>query len=216
MARERNRENLKAARARMYRELVFECAERLFAEEGFEATAIQDVANEAGISLNTLYSAYPGKNEIYADILLKRGQAFVERVGGAIDSGEGVLDKLGAGVQAYTAFLIEHEAYFGVLLREGRSWGIAPKEEQQRERWQAALGLTVPLIQQGMDEGIFYEGDPELFASSVQALMQSVLAGLIVKARKPDPDEISQEVFRQVCRLLCRPEATAARGLRAV
>src|SRR5262249_13217196 len=56
--------NLEAARSRMYHDLIFECAERVFAEKGFDESTMQDVAAEAGISLKTLYATFPGKNEI--------------------------------------------------------------------------------------------------------------------------------------------------------
>ena len=75
--------NLEAARTRMYHDLIFECAERVFAEKGFDESTMQDVASEAGISLKTLYATFPGKNEIYTEIQAVRGMAFLDRVRGA-------------------------------------------------------------------------------------------------------------------------------------
>jgi AcrR family transcriptional regulator len=54
--------NLEAARTRMYHDLIFECAERVFAEKGFDESTMQDVASEAGISLKTLYATFPGQD----------------------------------------------------------------------------------------------------------------------------------------------------------
>ncbi len=62
----------------MYHELVFECAERVFAEEGFAESTMQDLAAEAGISLKTLYATFPGKDEIYREILAKRGDGLLD------------------------------------------------------------------------------------------------------------------------------------------
>ena len=97
--------NLEAARTRMYHDLIFECAERVFAEKGFDECTMQDVASEAGISLKTLYATFPGKNEIYAEIQAVRGVAFLESVRGGTAEGT-ALDKLERGLRAFVSFLV--------------------------------------------------------------------------------------------------------------
>ena len=64
----------------MYHDLVFEAAECVFGEKGFDHATMQDVASEAGISLKTLYAAFPGKQDLYEEIQLVRGAAFVAQV----------------------------------------------------------------------------------------------------------------------------------------
>src|SRR6185436_9218133 len=115
---------LEAARSRMYHDLIFECAERVFAEKGFDECTMQDVAAEAGISLKTLYTAFPGKNEIYAEIQAVRGMAFLERVQSANQGS--AFEKFEAGLRAFVTFLIDHDAYRQILLREGQAWGLDP------------------------------------------------------------------------------------------
>src|SRR4029450_326972 len=92
--------NLEAARTRMYHDLIFECAERVFSERGFDECTMQDVASEAGISLKTLYATFPGKNEIYAEIQAVRGMAFLERVRGGASEGS-ALGKLEHALRAF-------------------------------------------------------------------------------------------------------------------
>ena len=78
MARPSKKSNLAAARARMYHELIFECAERVFSEQGFDDSTMQDVAAEAGVSLKTLYATFPGKDDIYREILEVRSHGLLE------------------------------------------------------------------------------------------------------------------------------------------
>src|SRR6185436_17820751 len=139
---------LEASRSRMYHDLIFECAERVFAEKCFDECTMQDVAAEAGISLKTLYTAFPGKNEIYAEIQAVRGIAFLDRVrGGAADGS--ALEKLDAGLRAFVAFLVEHDAYRRILLREGYSWGLDPTTENTREYWRAGVDHVAAVLRQG-------------------------------------------------------------------
>src|SRR5215510_15087642 len=119
--------NLEAARSRMYHDLIFECAERVFAEKGFDECTMQDVATEAGISLKTLYATFPGKNEIYNEIQAVRGMAFLERVRSANEGN--ALDRFESGLRAFVSFLIDHDAYRMILLREGQAWGLDPANE---------------------------------------------------------------------------------------
>src|SRR6476660_5434723 len=59
---------LRDARAAMYTELILEAATVVFAREGYDATKVQQIAKESGISLGTLYDVFPGKVEIWRAI----------------------------------------------------------------------------------------------------------------------------------------------------
>ena len=206
---------LEAARSRMYHDLIFECAERVFAEKGFDECTMQDVAAEAGISLKTLYTAFPGKNEIYGEIQAVRGIAFLDRVRGA---GEGsALEKLEVGLRAFVTFLVEHDAYRRILLREGHAWGLDPTTENTREYWRAGVNHVAAVLRQGMDEGVFHEGDPELLAATVTSVMQVQLAGRLFRAgNQPDAEEIASGTLVVLRRMLCvDPDAPSQRALAA-
>lgn len=198
----------------MYHDLIFECAERVFAEKGFDECTMQDVAAEAGISLKTLYTAFPGKNEIYAEIQAVRGIAFLDRVrGGAADGS--ALEKLEAGLRAFVAFLVEHDAYRRILLREGHAWGLDPTTENTREHWRAGVNHVAAVLRQGMDEGVFHDGDAELLAASVTAVMQVQLAGRLFRAgNQANAAEIAEGTLVVLRRMLCGdPDAPSGQAL---
>lgn len=196
---------LEAARSRMYRDLVFETSEKVFADEGFEGSTMQDVAAAAGISLKTLYATFPGKNEIYAEIVRMRGLGFLEAVRGAAAEGSGALESLEAGARAFVAYLIEHEPFRRILLREGRAWGLDPSVEETRDAWRAGIAHVAGILRRGMAEGVFHEDDPELLAGTVQAMLQVQLAGRIDRAKgEPDAEAIAEEILVLLRRMLCR------------
>lgn len=212
MARKKNR-NLEAARSRMYRELVAECAERLFAERGYDATTIQEIAEEAGISLKTLYSAFPGKAEIYEDIVTRRGRAFLEATRAA-ERGEGsALERLEASVRAIVDFLVKHDDFRRILIRQGRAWGLDPGSEAERGPWLEGIAEAADIIRQGIAEGTFHEEDPGLQAITMFSVLQVQLSGLVDRSEgKPDFETVTERLLLQARRLLCRdPDAAAAR-----
>ena len=102
------------------------------------------------------------------------------------------------------SFLIEHDAYRKILLREGQAWGLDPAAENTREYWRAGVSHVAAVLRQGMDEGVFHEGDPELLAASVFAVMQVQLAGRLFRAgNQPDADEIAGGTLELLRRMLC-------------
>jgi AcrR family transcriptional regulator len=211
MARKKN-PNLAAARARMYHDLVFACAERLFAERGYEATTIQEIAEEAGISLKTLYATFPGKIEIYEDIVTSRGHAFLEATRAAGTDGN-ALERLEHSVRTMVDFLVEHDDFRRILIQQGHAWGLDPGSSVERADWLAGLDHAAATIRQGIDEGVFHDEEPELQAITMLSVLQVQLSGLIDQSKgEPDREAIASQVLLQLCRLLCRdPEAMATR-----
>lgn len=56
-------------RARAKREQILEGARRVFVKDGFAAASTDAIAAEAGVSKRTLYSYYPSKEDLFADVL---------------------------------------------------------------------------------------------------------------------------------------------------
>ena len=199
------RSRLDAARARMYRDLVFESAEHVFARKSFEAATMQEIAGEAGISLKTLYATSPGKQELYAEISRVRGMEFAETVAAAQDVSGDALEKLAAGVRAYVDFLVHHPDYLRIHLREGRTWGLAPDEAWARDSWSLGVGATAAIVREGQEAGVFYPGDAELMAMRSIAVMQVEIAHHADGVGPDDAGRMAEDVLTQLRRLLCRP-----------
>ncbi|SFA73548.1 transcriptional regulator, TetR family [Cohnella sp. OV330] len=48
---------------------IVDSAERLFAEKGYEATSIQDIADDCSIAKGSLYKFFPSKEDLYIEIM---------------------------------------------------------------------------------------------------------------------------------------------------
>jgi AcrR family transcriptional regulator len=193
----------------MYRDLVFESAECAFGQKGFEQTTMQDIANEAGVSLKTLYASYPGKQELFEDIQLVRGKAFVEGVMVAAAMGRTPLEKLSLTVRSHVEFLFSHRDWLRFRLRT--SWGIRPDNEAAARYWEMGLQNITDILSLGMEEGTFYEGESVSLAAMVQAIMQVA----VTRAVEDDETEVGKTadgIMLQLTRLLC-PRANDVSGL---
>jgi len=193
------------ARQRMYHDLIFEAAEQIFAEKGFEVGTMQDVAAEAGVSLKTLYATFPGKQELYDEIRAIGTAKLIEAIAAAHDTGDNALESLEHGVHAYVEFLIEHENFLRILLRGGLAPGTRNIEEQ------GAQGVSnfADILTRGMEEGRFHRGDPQMMAHVGIAIMQVWLARIPERGDKQASD-VAEEILLQLRRILgCDAQVTA-------
>ena len=200
----------------MYRDLVFECAEHVFAEKGYDDATMQDIAAEAGVSLKTVYAAFPGKSELYAEIQSVRGLEFVDGVTLALSGLDDPLEALENGVRAYVDFLAAHEHFLRIHLRDRVAWGLGPGTEPGDALWARGVAAFAHVVRHGIERGLFHEGDAELMAMMGIAIMQVQLARLADSTSHVEPDALAEEIQRQLRRLLCRrPDAPGPPSARA-
>ena len=206
-ARRKRRSPAEQARERMYRKLVLENAERVFAEKGYHAARMQDVAAEAGISLATLYGAFPGKEDVFLALHEARGEAFLARIEPSLHEAAPARVALWHSVRAFVAFLTEHDAYFRMDLREGRSWAVG--DVRTSAAFQKGIAQWTALIARGIDEGVFREDDPGVLATTVFGLMQTQLAALLAADPAADADAVARRIAASVERQVCTLDALA-------
>lgn len=181
----------------MYHELIFEAAEQVFADKGFESGTMQDIAAEGGISLKTLYATFPGKHELYDEIRAARTGQLIEAIAAAHDTGDDALESLERGVHAYVEFLVRHENFLRILLRGGLAGGARVVEEEGGE----GVANFAGILARGMDEGTFHRGDPQMMAHVGIAIMQVWLGRIPERGEQQGP-ELAEEILLQLRRIL--------------
>jgi len=178
----------KRAKAEMYRRLILDAAERVFAERGYDDAKVQDIAHEAGIAPGTLYTVFPGKTEIYAALQEQGGREILASVFAAIQGHAGVLDACRRGIDAYVRSLAARPHFLRMHLREGLSW-TNPKSMRSGEEvatWERGMQLSLGLLQGGMDSG-FLHGDnsPEVVLKMLVAAHQVQLQDWLDRGGAP-------------------------------
>ncbi|HMJ52439.1 MAG TPA: TetR family transcriptional regulator [Polyangiaceae bacterium] len=162
---------------------IRDAAMRLFARDGFNGTPLQAVADEVGITKQTLLYYYPSKEELRRAVLgqlIEHWRQTLPRLLEAVTSGSGRFEALtGELVRFYhtdpdRARLILREMLdrpddMRALLVEGlRPW----------------LLLVAEYIRQGQESGILYEDvDPESYVMHVIMLVATTVANLEVLPR---------------------------------
>ena len=153
--------------------------------------------------MQTLYAAFPGKAEIFAELNEFRGREFLARIEAAVADPLPAVESLRRAVFAFVEYLVEHGDYQQIDLREGRSWAIGDVEASPT--FQAGIRLWTDLMSRGIEEGVFFDDDPELMATTAFGIMQIQLAVLITRKPKPTAEEIAAQIHGQLVRAFHRP-----------
>lgn len=61
------------------RALIAEAATEVFAERGYEAATMQEIARTAGVVASVIYDHYPSKRDLYVELLEQQGRMLVEK-----------------------------------------------------------------------------------------------------------------------------------------
>lgn len=185
-----------------YRAAIVAAAERVFAKHGYAGAKMQDVANEAGIAIATVYATIPGKEELYAAVHEARGRELLARAAAAASGAGGAWPALMAGVEAYASYLTEHRDYLRIQLGEAQPWALDPKfvTAVQRRLWKQGLELSAGVFRAAIAEGAVVDDDPELMVRLMIAAHQVYLVEWVEKGAKEPPRELARRMQDHVRR----------------
>jgi AcrR family transcriptional regulator len=200
------KEAARQARTEVYRQHVLEAAVRVFAERGFEATKVQDIAQEADLSLGTIYSVFPGKQELYEAILAEHGQALLALVQAVHERKLPARDTLDALIDVYIDYFVGHPDFLRMHLRSGASWALGPVlgTEQQRAYWQRIHALQADIFRRGVRERAFVDEDPDYLAKLFSVMDQVLLADWVARGMKADRQTLAARLRAQAKRSFWR------------
>lgn len=190
----------------MYRALIVESAERLFAAEGYERTKIQDIAVASGVSLGTLYSVFDGKSDIYEAVHDERLSELFVLTGRAMKSTGTAAERLMLGNRVFVQWLTEHLDYLRIHLNGGGAWSSNPERagEGLLAAWHRGIDLMARALQEAMHDGDVWEGDPIIIAKLMTAIQQIFMSSWVDSGMQDDATNLAQRIEEQLRRSLFR------------
>jgi AcrR family transcriptional regulator len=193
----------------MYTELILQAATMVFAREGYEATKVQQIAKESGISLGTLYEVFPGKVEIWRAIHERHLEALfqVTLAEMARSGATEFVDHLSTGLEAYLGYLLAHPEYLRLHLMDGSAWalGTGLRSNVQVAAWERGKSLVTDLLARGVEEGVLAPEDPELLAQIMIGMHQVRLAHWVKGGMKTPPAEVMLRIQAHTIRAFFVP-----------
>jgi len=111
-------EPILGARAVRTRAAILDAAEALFAERGFDAARLEDVAERVGIRRASIVYYFKDKRELYDVVLESVFSGLHDRVAAALSGPEPLMDRIEAGVSAWIDYVGTRPSIARLILRE--------------------------------------------------------------------------------------------------
>ena len=98
---------------------ILDSALAVFAQRGYHASSIDDIAREGGISKALIYEHFASKQDLYAELLEQHAGVLFSALSEAIsEAGRSASARLVVGFDAFYGFVEEHRVAWRMLFRE--------------------------------------------------------------------------------------------------
>ncbi|MBN1824787.1 MAG: TetR/AcrR family transcriptional regulator [Candidatus Eisenbacteria bacterium] len=157
----------------MHRRDVFAAAERLLGKKSFGEITVQEIAAEAEFSVGYLYKLFPGKEEIYGDLILGKMEEIGDLVRRRLE-GEGTeREKVSGFIHDMFGFLAENPTIAMSYVREMMVLTMNHKVYGPRMRKQdeKMFGDMNRIFEQAIRKGILCDEDPQWVTRTFGALL---------------------------------------------
>ncbi len=101
--------------AEQRRQQILDVACGVFADRGFHATSMDDIAAAAGVTKPVLYQHFPSKRALFIELLGDLGHRLLDELAGATAAAPTGRARVEGGFAAYFRFVTGNEAAFRVL-----------------------------------------------------------------------------------------------------
>lgn len=92
--------------------LILDAAQKLFSENGYMNTRLEDIAAAAGFSKPSLYSYYPDKESIFLSLAIRELQLMVDKIDTTLGAHGTFLQKIEATLRIIFSNFSQQFAYF--------------------------------------------------------------------------------------------------------
>jgi len=184
------------------RRQILDAAVRVFARQGFHATRVSDIADEAGVAYGLVYHYFSSKDEVLNELFVERWSLLLAAIEEADRTGEAPREKLAA----VAGFIIDSYRHDPELMkviivevtRAANSFGRTHLPEIRR-----AYQSIAKIVADGQAAGAFRSDIDPLFASmAFYGAIEQLLSGWIfdvIPTSGADFEEAKDLLLTTIC-----------------
>jgi AcrR family transcriptional regulator len=179
---------------------IMDCAIRVFAQRGYSAASVDEIAEAAGISKPLVYLYLESKEGLFRACLRREERRLVAAFQDAAKDGTTSELRLWAGLRAFFRFVADHGDSWAVLHRQAPGLGEAISAEISRAR-ASVLTEVLTLVRAGIELGAgptrLGEPDADFVAHALVGAADSLTDWM---ERHPDesPDRVTLRLMGMV------------------
>lgn len=177
------------------RDYILDVAERLFAEQGFEAISVREISKEADINIAMVSYYFGSKEKLYEEVI-QRKLISSDMLNKHLEQYATYTDKLFALVDVYIERFFEQRLFQNIIFREMTMNQRTEMSEKITNQIHKNFLLTSEIIQKGIKHKEFKRVDIELTVMSVIGIIKMYTNSGTMACRILQIQEIS-EAFDQ-------------------
>ena len=166
MSANAHRERPSRAKAERTRATILEVAEHVFADQGYAAARLEDVAARAGIRRASIIYYFRDKRELYDEVLAGVFDELLDRYQGALTAPVPLRQRIEDVVDAWVGYVAERPTVARLLLWEAAD-GSRERIAVAAGRAEAVLSTLTDAIREGQAQGLFHPIDPIHFIFTI-------------------------------------------------
>ena len=182
------REVRRARHQDLSRTQLLDAAERVFGEKGFHDATLSEIAELAEYSVGSVYSFFEGKEDLFSQIFVRRGDEFMPGMRAIVEGTGSTSEKLHRLVDFQVGFFRAHNQFGRLFLRYTNIALVSQPgdlDDSIARNYDESMRLQSELIAGGQRAGQFHQGDPTVLAH--------LFSGLIASYQAMDPSVVSHE-----------------------
>ena len=122
---------------------ILDAAARVFASRGYDAARTEEIAAAAGVSKALIYEHFPGKLELYGEIVRTGTEEALSRVANAVTPEQEGIELLEAALGAFLDFVAQRPDIWRVITQDAADATMIALDESMRRK---AVGLIAELV----------------------------------------------------------------------
>jgi TetR/AcrR family fatty acid metabolism transcriptional regulator len=184
------------------RRQILDAAVRVFARQGFHATRVSDIADEAGVAYGLVYHYFRSKEEVLNELFVERWSLLLVAIEEADSTGGSPREKLAA-VAAFIVDSYRHDPELMKVIivevtRAANSFGRTHLPEIRR-----AYESIAKIVEDGQTAGVFRADVAPMFASmSFYGAIEQLLSSWIFEVI-PSSEESYEQAKELVVTTIC-------------
>ncbi len=182
------------------RRQLLDVALRVFAEQGYHPTSMNDIAEAAGVTKPVLYQHFRSKRALYLELLEDVGGRLRDTIGKATTGAAGPREQVQAGFRAYFAFVAAQQQAFQLLFGGGTRRDIEFADAVRSVEESIADSIAALIVVDGLDAD-----RRRLLAHGIVGVAEGTSRHWLAHGMAGSPEELADQVA-----------ALAWAGLRAV
>lgn len=165
------------------RQKILDVARKMISQEGLDAVSMRKIGKKVGISQVAIYRHFADKNDLVACIIDEGYQRLVQSIKTAAEQSNNPAEFIPNVLTAYVDFALSDPNFYKAVMFSSSGTtqkqvnSLSPGVAKTRDTFR----LVTTMLQDGMIQGIFRQGDCELLSQSIWMAVFGIASRMVLE-----------------------------------